>query len=48
MERAERALLRIDRAVERGSMTQGKDEKLRARVGEALGELDAIIREAGR
>jgi len=29
-------------------MTQGKDEKLRARVSEALGELDAIIREAGR
>jgi hypothetical protein len=48
MERAERALLRIERAVERGTMHQGggSDEKLRARVAEALGELDQIIRES--
>ena len=49
MERAERALLRIERAVERGAMHhQGADGNgaLRARVTEALGELDAIIREA--
>ena len=49
MERAERALLRIERAVERGAMHHGGpdgDSALRARVAEALGELDAIIREA--
>ena len=54
MERAERALLRIERAVERGSMSSsessagGRDEELRSRVAAALGELDAIIAEAGR
>jgi hypothetical protein len=48
MERAERALLRIERAVERGPMQQGHDDNLRAKVAEALGELDSIIREAGR
>jgi hypothetical protein len=48
MDRAERALLRIERAMERGSMTDGRDENLRAKVAEALGELDSIIREASR
>jgi hypothetical protein len=54
VDRVERALLRIERGVERGAMEQGggadnaRDEKLRARVAEALGELDAIINEAGR
>lgn len=55
VDRVERALLRIERAVERGAMDpaggandQGRDEKLRARVAEALGELDAIIRDAER
>ena len=48
VERAERALLRIERAVERGTMQQGRDENLRSKVAEALGELDSIIREAGR
>ena len=53
VDRVERALLRIERAVERGAMEQGqtagqgRDELLRARVAEALGELDTIIREAG-
>lgn len=46
MDRAERALLRIERAVERGSMKEGRDENLRSKVAEALGELDSIIREA--
>ena len=46
MDRAERALLRIERAVERGSMNGGRDENLRAKVAEALGELDSVIREA--
>jgi len=46
MDRAERALLRIERAVERGAMDDGRDESLRTKVAEALGELDSIIREA--
>jgi hypothetical protein len=48
VDRVERALLRIERAVERETMVQGRDDQLRARVTEALGELDSIIREAGR
>lgn len=53
-DRIERALLRIERAVERGAMDRGgapadgRDEQLRARVATALGELDQIIREAER
>jgi len=54
VDRVERVMLRIERAVERGAMDQGgaadqaRDEKLRAKVAEALGELDEIIRDAGR
>ena len=50
VDRVERALLRIERAVDRGTMNQdsGSDEELRARVAEALGELDNIILEAER
>ena len=48
VDRAERALLRIDRAIERGAMNESRDDKLRANVAEAIAELDAIIREAGR
>ena len=46
MDRAERALLRIERALERGTMHEGKDQALRAKVADALAELDVIIREA--
>ena len=46
VDRAERALLRIERAVERDTMHDGKDEALRAKVADALAELDVIIREA--
>ena len=48
MDRAERALMRIERAVERGAMHTGQDERLRRKVAGALAELDDIIREAGR
>ena len=48
MDRAERALLRIERAIERGSMPGDGDAGLRSKVAEALAELDDIIREAGR
>jgi len=46
MDRAERALLRIERAIERGAGDDGKDQSLRAKVADALAELDVIIREA--
>ena len=52
VERVERALVRIERAVERGTMHKdptgnaGRDEGLRARVADALAELDIIISEA--
>ena len=46
MDRAERALLRIERAIDRGPMDEGKDMALRAKVADALAELDVIIREA--
>jgi hypothetical protein len=49
VDRVERALLRIERAVERGAMEEGgRDEELRSRVAQALGELDQIIKEAER
>ena len=48
MDRAERALLRIERAIERGAMHDGREEKLRANVANAIAELDSIIRDAGR
>mgnify|MGYP003580242725 FL=1 len=52
VERVERALVRIERAVDRGALhqegprEQGRDEQLRAKVAAALGELDELIREA--
>lgn len=48
MDRAERALLRIERSVERGAASSGRDEALRSKVGAVLTELDELIREAGR
>jgi hypothetical protein len=48
MDRAERALLRIERAIERGAMPSDRDVALRTKVADALAELDDIIREAGR
>jgi hypothetical protein len=48
MDRAERALIRIERAVERGAMHETPDDGLREKVAGALAELDEIIREAGR
>lgn len=52
VERVERALVRIERAVDRGALhrgqptDRGRDEQLRAKVAAALGELDDLIREA--
>ena len=48
MDRAERALMRIERAIERGPMNNDLNQGLREKVAGALAELDDIIREAGR
>jgi hypothetical protein len=46
LDRAERAILRIERAVSQPRKTNGRHEELRARVREAVAELDQIIRAA--
>ncbi|WP_156029930.1 hypothetical protein [Sphingomonas sp. URHD0057] len=47
LDRAERALERVERALaDRPAPAAGKDEELRARVREAVAELDQLIREA--
>ncbi len=46
-ERAERALLRIERSVERGAMHRGRDDALRGKVASVVAELDDLIRSAG-
>ena len=47
MERSERALLRIERAVVRGAMHRGRDDRLRGKVAAVVAELDEMIRSAG-
>ena len=46
LDRAERALARIDQALSQQRQTSGRDEQLRARVRDAVAELDQIIRMA--
>lgn len=46
-DRAERALLRIERSVERGAMHRGRDDALRGQVASVVAELDDLIRAAG-
>ncbi len=46
LDRAERALERIERALASRPEQSGRDEELRARVREVVGELDELIREA--
>ena len=46
-DRAERALLRIERSVERGAMHRGRDDALRGKVASVVAELDDLIRTAG-
>jgi hypothetical protein len=46
LERAERALQRIERALGGRQSSAGRDEALRARVREVVEELDGLIREA--
>ena len=46
LDRAERALERIDRALAGRQPCETRDEELRAKVREAVAELDLLIREA--
>ena len=46
LDRAERALERIERALESRDASGQRDEELRAKVREAVAELDQLIREA--
>ncbi len=46
LDRAERALARIERAATQVGHKNGKDQELRAKVREAVAELDQIIRMA--
>ena len=46
LERAERAIERIERALARKREDSGRDEQLRDRVREAVAELDQLIRQA--
>ncbi len=46
LDRAERAILRIERSISQPTHGGGRDDQLRARVREAVAELDQIIRMA--
>jgi hypothetical protein len=46
LDRAERALERVERALAARNPKAGRDEELRAKVREAVAELDQLIREA--
>ena len=46
LDRADRALQRIERALASRQPSAGKDEELRQRVREVVEELDELIREA--
>ena len=46
MDRAERALQRIERALASRHPVASRDEELRAKVREVVEELDELIREA--
>ena len=48
LDRAEKALARIERAVSERKPANGHDDQLRAKVREAVAELDQLIREASR
>ena len=46
LDRAERALERIDRALANRQSAPGRDDELRAKVREGVEELDDLIRQA--
>jgi hypothetical protein len=47
LDRAERALARVERSLATRRQDNGRDEALRAKVREAVAELDQLIRTAG-
>ena len=48
LDRAERAMERIERALANRQRQAGRDEELRTKVREAVAELDQLIREAAQ
>jgi len=46
-DRAERALIRIERSIERGATHRCRDDVLRGKVASVVAELDDLIRDAG-
>ena len=46
LDRAERALARLERAIAERKPGNGRDEELRSKVRDAVAELDQLIREA--
>ncbi len=46
LDRAERALARVERALSQRQLSSGRDGELRARVREAVAELDQLINQA--
>ena len=48
LDRAEHALARVERALANRRPVSGRDDALRARVRDAVAELDTLIREATR
>lgn len=48
LERAERALARVERALDNRPPASNRDDALRAKVREAVAELDQMIREAAQ
>lgn len=46
LDRAERALQRIERVLSRGKPSAGRDEQLRAKVRDVVAELDSLIESA--
>jgi hypothetical protein len=48
LDRAERALARVERTIAERKPVSGRDDALRAKVREAVAQLDLLIREAAR
>jgi ElaB/YqjD/DUF883 family membrane-anchored ribosome-binding protein len=48
LDRAERAIARVEQALAQRKSVSGRDDELRAKVREAVSELDQLIREASR
>jgi hypothetical protein len=48
LDRAERAIARVEQALAQRKPASGRDDELRAKVREAVSELDQLIREASR